>query len=95
MNEIQEKFNAMKAELKEKYIPVVDKIIKTNIKKYLNDLHTKINQVLNEITEINLTQQKVQQVPRATVNKLFDVFQEELKRQNDQRTQTTAKNVSL
>ena len=43
MNEIQEKFNAMKAELKEKYIPVVDKIIKTNIKKYLNDLHVKIN----------------------------------------------------
>ena len=95
MNEIQEQFNTKKAELKENYIPVVDKIIKGNIKNYLNNLHMKINQVLNEITEINLAQQKVQQVPRATVNKLFDVFQEELKRQNDQRIQTTAKNVSL
>ena len=29
------------------------------------------------------------------VDKLFDVFQEELKRQNDQRTQGTAKNLTL
>ena len=43
MNEIQEQFNAKKAELKEKYVPTVDKIIKGNIKKYLNDLHVKIN----------------------------------------------------
>ena len=32
MNEIQEQFNTKKAELKENYIPVVDKIIKGNIK---------------------------------------------------------------
>ena len=43
MNEIQEQLNAKKAELKEKYVPTVDKIIKGNIKKYLNDLHMKIN----------------------------------------------------
>lgn len=43
MNEIQEQFNTKKAELKENYIPVVDKIIKGNIKNYLNNLHMKIN----------------------------------------------------
>lgn len=82
-------------ELRAKYLPTTDRNISKNIKKYFSDLHQKINQVLNEIKEINQTQLKIQQIPRATINKLFDVFQEELKRQNDQRTQSAARLVTL
>ena len=73
----------------------MDRNIRNNIKKYFSDLHQKINKVLNEIKETNQTQLKIQQIPRATINKLFDVFQEELKRQNDQRTQSAARLVTL
>ena len=73
----------------------MDRNIRNNIKKYFSDLHQKINKILNEIKEINQTQLKIQQIPRATINKLFDVFQEELKRQNDQRTQSAARLVTL
>ena len=82
-------------ELREKYLPTMDRNIRNNIKKYFSDLHQKINKILNEIKEINQTQLKIQQIPRATINKLFDVFQEELKRQNDQRTQSAARLVTL
>lgn len=82
-------------ELKAKYLPTTDRNIRNNIRKYFSDLHQKINQVLNEIKETNQTQLKIQQIPRATINKLFDVFQEELKRQNDQRTQSAARLVTL